>query len=164
MEYRLLILEEYCIDCVQLATIFWTGFAHFPGQLTATRVYKLPHTRAFYPTVDRSWLIDFWNLEAKWVFVALPIGFLLMLLFYYDHVGALPGWALEGIELNEKSESKQCRCSSQTISSKETRRISLGLLSSWLHKLHRRYYWYTASEWLDTTSSRAHRLIDSISR
>lgn len=74
----------------QIATIFWTGFAHFPGQLRATNVSKLPHTRAFYPTVDRSWLIDFWNLEVKWVFVALPIGFLLMLLFYYDHVRANP--------------------------------------------------------------------------
>ena len=72
----------------QIATIFWTGFAHFPGQLRATNVSKLPHTRAFYPTVDRGWLIDFWNLEVKWIFVALPIGFLLMLLFYYDHVGA----------------------------------------------------------------------------
>ena len=46
----------------------------------------LDHTRAFYPTVDRGWLIHFWNLPVEWVFVALPIGFLLMLLFYYDHV------------------------------------------------------------------------------
>lgn len=70
----------------QIATIFWTGFAHFPGQLKATDVRKLPHTRAFYPTTDRSWLVDFWKLEVKWIFVALPVGFLLMLLFYYDHV------------------------------------------------------------------------------
>jgi len=70
----------------QLATLFWTGFAHFPGRLDLTAVATLPHTRAFYPTVDRPWLIDFWNLEVKWIIVALPIGFLLMLLFYYDHV------------------------------------------------------------------------------
>lgn len=75
---------------MQIATIFWTGFAHFPGQLRATNVSRLPHTRAFYPTVDRGWLVDFWNLEVKWIFVALPIGFLLMLLFYYDHVSAVP--------------------------------------------------------------------------
>jgi hypothetical protein len=30
-------------------------------------------------------LIDFWNLPVKWVFVSLPIGILLTLLFYYDH-------------------------------------------------------------------------------
>lgn len=40
--------------------------------------------------MDRLWLVDFWSLEVKWVFVALPIGFLLMLLFYYDHVSLLP--------------------------------------------------------------------------
>ncbi|MDI1487116.1 MAG: hypothetical protein OHK93_006384 [Ramalina farinacea] len=68
-----------------LATLFWTGFSHFPGVLKQTNVPKLPHTRAFYPTVDRGWLIEFWHLDVKWVFVAMPIGFLLMLLFYYDH-------------------------------------------------------------------------------
>ncbi|PMB71401.1 putative transporter [Beauveria bassiana] len=32
-----------------------------------------------------SWVIEFWTLDVKWVFVAMPFGFLLMLLFYYDH-------------------------------------------------------------------------------
>jgi hypothetical protein len=47
---------------------------------------RLPTTNAFRPTQDRPWLIDFWTLDIKWVFVALPFGFLVMLLFYYDHV------------------------------------------------------------------------------
>ena len=70
----------------QLATLFWTGFASFPGQNKETNVPTLDHTRAFYPTQDRGWLVRFWTLPVKWVFVALPIGFLMMLLFYYDHV------------------------------------------------------------------------------
>ena len=70
----------------QIATIFWTGFSHIPGTLKKSDIQTLPHTRAFYPTVDRGWLIDFWNLSVKWVFVAMPIGFLMMLLFYFDHV------------------------------------------------------------------------------
>ena len=69
----------------QIATIFWTGFSHFPGRLADTPLERIPHSRAFYPTVDRSWLVDFWTLPVKWVFVALPIGILLTLLFYYDH-------------------------------------------------------------------------------
>ncbi|MBA7489671.1 hypothetical protein ES702_00205 [subsurface metagenome] len=68
-----------------LATIFWTGFSWFPGNLSYVPWNRIPRTRAFYPTVDRPWVVDFWNLEAKWVFVALPMGFLMMLLFYYDH-------------------------------------------------------------------------------
>ncbi|KAE8397332.1 HCO3 transporter family-domain-containing protein [Aspergillus pseudonomiae] len=68
-----------------LGTLFWVGFAHFPGNLKSTHIGFLPITRAFYPTQDRGWLIHFWNLEVKWIFVALPFGFLTMLLFYYDH-------------------------------------------------------------------------------
>lgn len=59
---------------------------YITGPLERADVLKLPITRAFYPTTDRSWLIHFWNLPVKWVFVALPIGILLTMLFYYDHV------------------------------------------------------------------------------
>jgi hypothetical protein len=71
---------------VQIGTIFWVGFSHIPGNLKATHVSFVPITRAFYPTQPRGWLIHFWELDAKWVFAALPFGFLVMLLFYYDHV------------------------------------------------------------------------------
>ncbi|KAJ0413309.1 HCO3 transporter family-domain-containing protein [Aspergillus carlsbadensis] len=68
-----------------IGTIFWVGFAHFPGNLKATGISFVPISKAFYPTQPRGWLIHFWELEAKWVFAALPFGFLVMLLFYYDH-------------------------------------------------------------------------------
>ncbi|KAF2267808.1 HCO3 transporter family protein [Lojkania enalia] len=67
------------------ATLFWVGFAHIPGNLENTHVTYVPTVRAFHPTQPRSWLIDFWNLDVKWIFVAIPFGFLIMLLFYYDH-------------------------------------------------------------------------------
>jgi boron transporter len=70
---------------MQIATIFWTGFSHINGRIQDTPQLRIPHSTAFYPTVDRPWLVDFWNLPVKWVFVALPIGILLTLLFYYDH-------------------------------------------------------------------------------
>ena len=75
---------------VQFSTIFWVGFSHIPGHLREANIGRVPVTKAFYPTQDRSWLIAFWNLETKWVFVAMPFGFLLMLLFYYDHVRIYP--------------------------------------------------------------------------
>ncbi|KEQ68159.1 HCO3 transporter family protein [Aureobasidium namibiae CBS 147.97] len=68
-----------------LGTVFWVGFSHFPGNLKRTDISYLPITKSFHPTADRSWLIYFWHLDVKWVFVAVPFGFLLMLLFYYDH-------------------------------------------------------------------------------
>ncbi|KAL3439129.1 HCO3 transporter family-domain-containing protein [Aspergillus tetrazonus] len=70
---------------LQIGTLFWTGFAHFPGPLREAGISMVPITKAFYPTQPRGWLIHFWELDVKWVFAALPFGFLIMLLFYYDH-------------------------------------------------------------------------------
>lgn len=72
----------------KLATIWWTGFSHIPGNLRHVHIEALPITRSWYPTVPRPyvWLVEFWHLPVKWVFVALPIGMLVTLLFYYDHV------------------------------------------------------------------------------
>ncbi|KAK4152170.1 boron transporter 1 [Chaetomidium leptoderma] len=70
---------------VQFCTVFWVGFSHIPGRLKSTHISRVPVTKAFLPTQPRSWLIDFWNLDVKWIFVAMPFGFLVMLLFYYDH-------------------------------------------------------------------------------
>ncbi|KAM0664487.1 hypothetical protein ACQRIU_006345 [Beauveria bassiana] len=66
-------------------TVFWVGFSHIPGHIRDSNIGRVPVTKAFYPTQSRSWVIDFWTLDVKWVFVAMPFGFLLMLLFYYDH-------------------------------------------------------------------------------
>ncbi|KAK6858093.1 hco3 transporter family [Apiospora arundinis] len=67
------------------ATLFWVGFSHIPGRLKDANISKVPVTQAFSPTQPRNWLLEFWTLPIQWVFVALPFGFLLMLLFYYDH-------------------------------------------------------------------------------
>ncbi|KAF9876772.1 hco3- transporter family protein [Colletotrichum karsti] len=67
------------------ATVFWVGFSHIPGTLKNTHIMRVPIETAFHPTQPRNWIIDFWNLDVKWVFVAMPFGFLVMLLFYYDH-------------------------------------------------------------------------------
>ncbi|KAF7861763.1 uncharacterized protein EAF02_010717 [Botrytis sinoallii] len=76
------ILADYAYP---IATIFWVGFSHIPGTIKRANISVLPISRSFYPTQPRNWLIDFWNLDAKWVFAAMPFGFLVMLLFYYDH-------------------------------------------------------------------------------
>lgn len=68
-----------------IATLFWTGFVHIPGNLARVHFEFLPVNKAFYPTVDRPWVVDFWNLSVGWIFVAAPFGFLMTLLFYYDH-------------------------------------------------------------------------------
>lgn len=76
------LLSDYAYP---IATIFWTGFTHIPGTLKRVDFLRLPVTRAFYPTVPRPWFVAFWTLEVKWIFVAIPFGLLMTLLFYYDH-------------------------------------------------------------------------------
>ncbi|KAK5062884.1 hypothetical protein LTR84_004959 [Exophiala bonariae] len=68
-----------------IATVWWTGFTHFPGNLAYAHFEYLPTTRPFYPTVDRPWVMKFWSLPVKWIFIAIPFGFLMTVLFYYDH-------------------------------------------------------------------------------
>lgn len=66
--------------------IFWTGFSHFPKHsLQNVPIERVPITRSWFPTMDRGWFVDFWRIDVKWVFVAAPFGFLVMLLFYFDH-------------------------------------------------------------------------------
>lgn len=45
-------------------------------------------TEAFRPSTDRNWVVPFWELPVKWVFAALPFGFLITILFYFDVSGA----------------------------------------------------------------------------
>ncbi|WFC97689.1 hypothetical protein MYAM1_000408 [Malassezia yamatoensis] len=66
--------------------VFWTGFSNFPGHsLKDVPISRLPITKSFFPTLDRSWVIDFWHAELRWIFAGAPLGFLLTLLFYFDH-------------------------------------------------------------------------------
>ncbi|KAF7502368.1 hypothetical protein GJ744_005989 [Endocarpon pusillum] len=73
------------IMLLRFATVFWVSFTHIPGPLRRTNVSFLSTSRAFYPTISRNWVVEFWTLPVGWVFVAFPVGFLVMLLFYYDH-------------------------------------------------------------------------------
>ncbi|GAA6041008.1 hypothetical protein JCM8097_000538 [Rhodosporidiobolus ruineniae] len=67
------------------AIIFYTGFVHIPGYIQDADIQFLPITASFRPTVERDWVVPFWRLPVKWVFVALPFGCLVTLLFYFDN-------------------------------------------------------------------------------
>ncbi|BGP12253.1 hypothetical protein JCM10213_000054 [Rhodosporidiobolus nylandii] len=67
------------------AIIFYTGFTHIPGYIQDADIQFLPITSTFNPTQSRNWVVPFWDLPVKWVFVALPFGCLVTLLFYFDN-------------------------------------------------------------------------------
>lgn len=74
---------------VPLSVLFWSAFTHFGGYLNDVNFQKLPITKSFYPTdkVDRNgstWLA-YEQISVRDVFIALPFGIILTLLFYFDH-------------------------------------------------------------------------------
>ena len=56
-----------------------------PWQSLHRRLQVPSYPTCLYPTVDRPWVVDFWNIPIRGVFIAIPFGLLMTLLFYYDH-------------------------------------------------------------------------------
>ncbi|KAI1325351.1 HCO3 transporter family-domain-containing protein [Xylariaceae sp. FL0255] len=67
-----------------LTVIFFTGFVHF-GRMKNVELEKLPTSRPFFPTADRSWIVDLSDVNVQEVFTALPFAILLTVLFWFDH-------------------------------------------------------------------------------
>lgn len=55
------------------------------GRFNASNPTTLPISGAFSAANGREWLVRFWELPAKWVGVAFPFGFVLWVLFFFDH-------------------------------------------------------------------------------
>jgi hypothetical protein len=69
-----------------LTIIFFTGFVHF-GHMKNVSLESLPVSKAFFPTTNRSWFVNPGDLSVGEVFLALPFGLLLTILFWFDHNG-----------------------------------------------------------------------------
>ncbi|CEP64340.1 Bor1p LALA0_S11e01882g [Lachancea lanzarotensis] len=71
-----------------LSVVFWSAFIHFGGYLEDVHFQKLPITKSFHPTADtrdRSTWLAYVKIPVKDVFLALPFGIVLTILFYFDH-------------------------------------------------------------------------------
>ncbi|KAF8967092.1 HCO3 transporter family-domain-containing protein [Flammula alnicola] len=55
------------------------------GRFNASNPLTLPIGGAFQAVGGRSWLVKFWQLEARWVGIAFPFGIVLWILFFFDH-------------------------------------------------------------------------------
>ncbi|GAV48528.1 hypothetical protein ZYGR_0K00330 [Zygosaccharomyces rouxii] len=72
-----------------LSVLFWSAFTHFGGYLDNVHFQKLPITKSFHPTSntirDKSTWLAYTSIATKDVFIALPFGIILTVLFYFDH-------------------------------------------------------------------------------
>jgi TRAP-type C4-dicarboxylate transport system permease small subunit len=55
------------------------------GRFNVANPTTLPVGGAFQAAGGRDWLVKFWELDAKWVGIAFPFGFILWVLFFFDH-------------------------------------------------------------------------------
>ncbi|CCC66615.1 hypothetical protein NCAS_0A00550 [Naumovozyma castellii] len=72
-----------------LSVLFWSGFTHFGGYLNNIHFEKLPITKSYFPTSDtfrdRSTWLAYAKIPTKHIFIALPFGIIMTILFYFDH-------------------------------------------------------------------------------
>jgi hypothetical protein len=69
-----------------LTVVFFTGFVRL-GRMKSVDLEKLPTSLPFFPTADRPWLVELWDISVGEVFLALPFAILLTILFWFDHNG-----------------------------------------------------------------------------
>lgn len=79
--------RRFCADYgMPITVIATTGLAYWGrfNPYAHEEGMTLPTSGAFTPANGRSWLVEFWLLEGKWVGVAMPFGIVLFVLFYFD--------------------------------------------------------------------------------
>ncbi|CCK70712.1 Bor1p KNAG_0F00430 [Huiozyma naganishii CBS 8797] len=74
---------------IALSVVFWSGFIHFGGYLNDVKFEKLPISKAYFPSTEigrdaTTWLA-YTKISTRDVFIALPFGLILTILFYFDH-------------------------------------------------------------------------------
>ena len=74
-------LADYGMPISLLAT---SGMAYW-GRFRSADPATLPVGVAFQAVNGRPWLVKFWELDGKWVAIALPFGIVLWILFFFDH-------------------------------------------------------------------------------
>jgi uncharacterized membrane protein YbhN (UPF0104 family) len=78
-------VRRFCADYgMPLALIASSAMAYW-GRFHDAHPQTLPVGGAFKPANGRSWIVPFWQLDRKSVALAFPFGFILWVLFFFDH-------------------------------------------------------------------------------
>jgi len=112
-----------------------SGMAYW-GRFGASNPTTLPVGGAFQAANGRAWLVKFWELDGKWVGIALPFGIILWILFFFDHnVSVCQLLVVYHIEAHRLVVPDS---SGFTVSLTEATRFPLRLLPPRYHNIHSR--------------------------
>ena len=78
-------IRRFCADYGMPLSLIASSAMAYWGRFHDVHPLTLPVGEAFRPAHGRSWLVRFWELDGKWVALALPFGFILWVLFFFDH-------------------------------------------------------------------------------
>ncbi|KAK0469452.1 HCO3 transporter family-domain-containing protein [Desarmillaria tabescens] len=78
-------VRRFLADYGMPISLVATSAMAYWGRFNAANPLTLPINGAFEAAGGREWLVAFWQLEGKWVGIALPFGIVLWILFFFDH-------------------------------------------------------------------------------
>ncbi|KAF8894307.1 bicarbonate transporter [Mucidula mucida] len=78
-------VRRFLADYGMPISLIATSAMAYWGRFNTTNPLTLPVQGAFEAAQGRAWLVRFWQLEGKWVGIALPFGIVLWILFFFDH-------------------------------------------------------------------------------
>ncbi|KAG7088626.1 hypothetical protein E1B28_012599 [Marasmius oreades] len=78
-------VRRFLADYGMPISLVATSAMAYWGRFNLANPTTLPVGKAFQPAGGREWLVKFWELDGKWVGIALPFGIVLWILFFFDH-------------------------------------------------------------------------------
>ncbi|KAF9026543.1 hypothetical protein BDZ89DRAFT_30936 [Hymenopellis radicata] len=78
-------VRRFLADYGMPISLVATSAMAYWGRFNTANPLTLPVQGAFEAAQGRAWLVRFWQLEGKWVGIALPFGIILWILFFFDH-------------------------------------------------------------------------------
>lgn len=78
-------IRRFFSDYGMPISLIATSSMAYWGRFNTSDPTTLPVGGAFQAANGRVWLVKFWELDGKWVGIALPFGIILWILFFFDH-------------------------------------------------------------------------------
>lgn len=78
-------VRRFLADYGMPASLVATSAMAYWGKFNAANPLTLPAGHSFQLAGGRELLVKFWQLEGRWVGIALPFGLVLWVLFFFDH-------------------------------------------------------------------------------
>lgn len=78
-------VRRFFADYGMPISLFASSAMAYWGRFNGTNPLTLPISGSLQAAGGRQWIVRFWEIEGKWIGIALPFGIILWILFFFDH-------------------------------------------------------------------------------